>query len=94
MIFIQSVSGVLSSPLCLSASRVISTLRTRYEDLDVDTARRVIDDWVSTAGLVVALGEFEEHDFFALVVDTIQYAIGTHPQPILGHKMPHNQLTC
>ena len=34
--------------------------------------------------LLVSLGEFEEHDFLALVVDIVQYSVGTDSQPILG----------
>ena len=35
-------------------------------------------------GLLVSLGEFEEHDFLALVVDIVEYPVGADSQPILG----------
>ena len=41
---------------------------------------------MSVVGLFISLGELEEHDFLVLVVDIIQDAIRTHPQPILSHK--------
>ena len=75
-------------------SEAASPLRPEDEEFTENGTKPTVNVWLSVVGLLIALGKFEEHDFFALVVNIIQYAIGTYPQPILGHKMRHNQFTC
>ena len=38
-------------------------------------------------GLFVSFGEFEKHDFFALVVDIVQYSVRADSQPILSGEL-------
>ena len=38
-------------------------------------------------GLFVSFGEFEEHEFFALVVDIVQHPIRADSQPILSGEL-------
>ena len=45
---------------------------------------RFISTRLLAVGLFVSFGEFEKHDFLALVVDIIQHPVRTDSQPILG----------
>ena len=40
-----------------------------------------------TVGLFVSFGEFEKHDFLALVVDIVQYPVRADSQPILSGEL-------
>ena len=42
--------------------------------------------------MLVPLGQFQKNDFLALVVDVVQQAVGTDPNPILGGELRHDEL--
>ena len=43
--------------------------------------------------LFVSFGEFEQHDFLALVVDIVQYPVRADSQPILSGELCHDEFS-
>jgi hypothetical protein len=48
---------------------------------------RSISARLLAVGLFVSFGEFEKHDFLALVVDIVQHPVRADSQPILSGKL-------